>query len=74
MFKHKENCGSLFKNEQKKTDKHPDYTGTIDIHGKVMRIAGWNKAGKEGSTFLSLQISEEKSQKEAQKKWEEIPF
>jgi len=64
MFKHKENSGSLFKNTNKKTDNHPDYTGIIDIGGKVMRIAGWKKAGKEGTTFLSLQVSEEKQEEQ----------
>ena len=56
-FTLKENQGSLFRNESKKEDKHPDYTGTIMIGGSEKRISAWLKEGKKGK-FLSLQISD----------------
>jgi uncharacterized protein (DUF736 family) len=50
--------GSLFKNEQKKEDKHPDYRGEIkDQSGKVWALAAWVKEGKKGK-FLSLSMSD----------------
>lgn len=54
----REGQGSLFKNDKKTADNHPDYTGTVLIHGEKMRLAGWKKQGKNGGTFLSISISE----------------
>lgn len=53
----KENSGSLFRNENKREDKHPDYTGSIMIGDTEKRISAWLKEGKKGK-FLSLQISD----------------
>lgn len=55
-----ENRGVLFKNDKKETDKHPDYTGKIDVGGREMRLAAWIKEGQKGK-FMSLTVSEFKS-------------
>ena len=48
----------LFKNERKQTDKHPDYTGTIELEGgRKMRLAAWIMEGKKGK-FMSGRLSE----------------
>lgn len=53
------NSGVLWKNKQKKTPKHPDYTGKVNIDGKEKALAGWIKEGREsGDKFLSLKVSE----------------
>ena len=46
--------GSLFKNERKATDRHPDYNGSCKIEGKEYWIAGWIKTSKAGRKFMSL--------------------
>ena len=47
--------GVLFKNEKKKTDKHPDYEGKATVDGKDYWISAWIKVGKEsGNKFMSL--------------------
>lgn len=51
------NSGVLFKNERKDTDKHPDYTGKINVNGTEMRLAAWIREGKSGK-FMSLKVSE----------------
>jgi hypothetical protein len=48
--------GVLFKNDRKETEKHPDYTGTINVGGIDFRLAGWKKETKRGPA-LSLKIS-----------------
>lgn len=53
----KENSGMLFYNDDKKSDKAPDWSGQVNIEGKQYRIAGWENEGKNG-TFLGLQFSE----------------
>lgn len=57
--------GVLWKNKTKKTDKHPDYTGKLNVGGKDMQIAGWIKKGAKGS-FLSLKVSELREQSTSQ--------
>ena len=47
------NRGALFKNGKKETDRHPDYTGRIDIDGKEYFLSAWIKEGKKGK-FMSL--------------------
>jgi hypothetical protein len=47
------NRGVLFKNDRKDTEKHPDYTGKIDIDGTEYYLSGWIKDGRNGK-FMSL--------------------
>jgi uncharacterized protein (DUF736 family) len=54
----RENTGTLFKNDKKTSDKQPDYQGTMLIGGKEMRLAGWMKKSANGTSFMSLQLSE----------------
>ena len=54
-FEQKDNTGSLFKNDSKETDKHPDYSGTVLVNGEALWINGWIKtAAKNGKKFMSL--------------------
>lgn len=74
------NTGALFKNRDKETDKHPDYTGKINVDGKELRIAAWLTESKSGQKFMRLKISElnEKKQSKTIEKIEDldddIPF
>lgn len=53
----KDGYGSLFNNERKEKDSHPDRRGTFTMGGKQYEIAGWLKDGKNGE-FLSLKVQE----------------
>lgn len=48
--------GVLFISENKKSDKYPDFNGTITINNKEYKLAGWKKVGKSGKRFLSLAV------------------
>jgi uncharacterized protein (DUF736 family) len=50
--------GTLFKNEKKKSENHPDYTGSCKIDNVEWDIAGWKKTTNSGKSFLSLSFSE----------------
>lgn len=51
------NKGVLFFEKDKKSDKHPDLTGNLNVEGKEYRVAAWNKQGRSGE-FYTLAISE----------------
>lgn len=52
-----ENRGALFLNDRKKTDKHPDFTGKIDVNGTEFYISAWKKVSKSGTKFMSLSVN-----------------
>jgi hypothetical protein len=55
----KENSGSLFKNDRKEKETHPDYKGDINIGGTNYWLSAWLKEGKNGKFFsLSVNVKE----------------
>jgi hypothetical protein len=60
------NRGTLGRNSNKSEDKHPDYSGTINIDGKDYWLSGWLKEGKNGK-FFSLAVKEKDTKKPAKK-------
>jgi hypothetical protein len=50
------NRGSLFKNDKKTEEKHPDMSGSINIDGVEYWISGWKKQSKAGTGFISLSV------------------
>lgn len=43
---------TLFKNNRKEKDTHPDLTGTINVHGVEYYLNAWTKEGRSGK-FIS---------------------
>lgn len=52
-YEQRDNSGSLFLNDRKEKDNHPDFKGTAMIDGVVYWISGWSKQGQRGD-FQSL--------------------
>lgn len=48
--------GALFKNEDKQSDKHPDYKGNINVGGQEFWLSAWIKTSKKGQKFMSLSV------------------
>jgi hypothetical protein len=56
-----DNKGVLFRAQEKKTDKHPDYDGNITIDGVEYWLSGWQRTSAKGTKFLSLSIKPKKA-------------
>jgi len=62
-YEMKEGSFSLFKNNRKEKDTHPDYAGSVMINGKEHYLNAWLKDGKNGK-FFSGSIGKEKVPKD----------
>jgi len=73
------NRGSLFKNDKKTEEKHPDLSGSINIEGVEYWISSWKKTSKAGTPFFSLsvrqkqEINRQSSQPTAKAKADSFP-
>jgi len=56
-YEQKELGGSLFRNERKTEDKHPDWQGRCKISGMDLYVSAWEKTTKTGAPFLSLSFT-----------------
>ena len=63
-YEHKENKGSLFTNEKKDKDTHPDYTGQINVAGTLYNISAWDNKSKSGKKYFGLSVSIPKPKEE----------
>ena len=53
-YEQRDNSGSLFKNERKEKESHPDYKGTCMVGGVEMWMSAWLKTGANGTKFMSF--------------------
>lgn len=53
-YEQRDNSGSLFRNNRKETDNHPDYTGQVMVAGTSYWISAWLKTSQNGGKFMSL--------------------
>lgn len=56
------NRGSMFVNDKKTEEKHPDWNGSLNVNGVEFWISGWKKMSKGGKPFLSISIREKQEQ------------
>lgn len=65
----KVNRGEFYREEDKKNENGPDYTGPLDVNGVPHRLAGWIKTSKKtGKKFLSLAIEPKTGAKQTRAK------
>ncbi len=51
------NRGAIFENTNKKTDKHPDRTGSLNVGGTDYWVSGWLKTSQGGKRYMSLSVT-----------------
>ena len=54
-----EGKGTIFKNDRKEKDAHPDWRGTAMVNGALVEIALWEREGRRG-TFYSISPARER--------------
>lgn len=52
-YETREMSGSAFRNNNKRTDNHPDFTGEAKIDGQLYWFSVWLKQDKNGKPWLS---------------------
>jgi hypothetical protein len=63
-YEQRENSGSLFKNENKENENHPNATGKALIGGIMYYVSAWTKEGAKGKwQSLAFKPVEEKTLK-----------
>ena len=50
-YETKDMSGSMFTNNRKEKETHPDFNGSIRIGGVDYWLSGWNKQGANGPWF-----------------------
>ena len=59
-FEMRPNTGSLWFEETKQSDRHPDCKGRIRLGDRVFTLAGWmHTSPATGREYLSLQVDKE---------------
>lgn len=56
------NSGMLARNERRTTDKHPEYSGSINVEGVDYWLSAWVNEGKaggkmEGKKYFSIKLN-----------------
>lgn len=61
------NSGMMARNERRTTDKHPEFSGSINVEGTDYWLSAWVNEGKpggklEGKKYFSIKINRKESQ------------
>ena len=56
-YEQRDNSGSLFKNDRKEKETHPDYKGDAMVNGQMVWMSAWLKTASNGNKFMSFSFS-----------------
>ena len=61
-YEQRDNSGSLFKNDKKESENHPDYNGSAMVNGTEMWMSAWLKTSSNGKKFMSFSFKPKEQQ------------
>jgi uncharacterized protein (DUF736 family) len=50
------NTGALFKSKKQESDKHPGYTGSMNVEGTEYWMSAWLNESKAGEKYFSIKL------------------
>ena len=53
-YEAKDNTGTIFRNDRKEKDTHPNAKGTALIDGVDYWVSAWTKKDKDGNAYQSI--------------------
>lgn len=56
------NLGMAMVNEKKTEEKHPDWSGSLNVEGKDYWLSIWKKTSKAGKPYMSFSIRPKQEQ------------
>jgi hypothetical protein len=64
------NSGMIARNENRKTDNHPEFSGSLNVEGVDYWVSAWVNEGKpggkmEGKKYFSIKITRKEQQGDA---------
>lgn len=66
-YEQKDNSGSLFKNDRKESDTHPDYKGSALLNGVEHWVDAWINEKRDGSgKYLAFKVRPKEQQAQQQ--------
>lgn len=51
------NRGSIWKNDKKETEKHPDFTGSLNVNGVEFWVSAWKRRADQPDKAPALSFS-----------------
>ena len=67
-FEQRDNTGSLFKNDKREKDSHPNAKGSAMIGGVEYWVSAWTKTDKNGNPWQSMSYQRKDEQPERQER------
>ena len=61
-YEQRDNSGSLFKNDKKESENHPDYNGSAMVNGSEVWMSAWLKTSTSGKKFMSFSFKPKEQQ------------
>ncbi len=61
-YQQRDNAGSLFKNTEKESDKHPDYNGSANVDGVEYFMDAWINEAESGRKYMSFRFKKKEKQ------------
>ncbi len=55
-YEQKDNSGSLFRVENRESDKHPEFNGSAKIRGTEFWLSAWVNESKGGKKYFSIKF------------------
>jgi hypothetical protein len=62
------NSGSIWYNTDKKSDKHPGYSGTLNADGVLYFVDAWVRKTADGKPWISLAVKRRDKQEGAEQR------